>query len=88
MSDQPSTLARMREVTPPNPTAIGTSNEIADLFHAYADIGLDEFVVSDGPFRADEAARFDSMDRNSSGRAGGDREPLAHHSVTRSRPFH
>ena len=50
MSDEPSTLARMREITMPSPTAIGTSTEIADLFHAYADIGLDEFVVSDGPF--------------------------------------
>jgi F420-dependent oxidoreductase-like protein len=63
MSDNPSFLARVRDLELPNPAAIGTPAEIGDTLHAYAEAGLDEFVVNDAAFRADGAARFDSMDR-------------------------
>jgi alkanesulfonate monooxygenase SsuD/methylene tetrahydromethanopterin reductase-like flavin-dependent oxidoreductase (luciferase family) len=63
MSENPSFLARVRDLELPNPAAIGTPAEIGDTLHAYAEAGLDEFVVNDAAFRADGAARFDSMDR-------------------------
>ena len=59
----PSFLTRVRDLELPNPAAIGTPDEIGELLHAYAEAGLDEFVVNDAAFRADGAARFDSMDR-------------------------
>jgi alkanesulfonate monooxygenase SsuD/methylene tetrahydromethanopterin reductase-like flavin-dependent oxidoreductase (luciferase family) len=45
------------------PRIIGTSSEVADVMGRYAEIGTDEFVVSDHSLGGDASQKRDNMDR-------------------------
>ena len=63
MSDDGEQVLRWRAERLPVPHIAGTPSEVADVIGRYADIGLDEFIVSDRTLGRDAAERRDRMDQ-------------------------
>ncbi len=45
------------------PRIIGTASEVAEVMGRYAEIGMDEFVVSDHTLGRDASQKRENMDR-------------------------
>ena len=63
MSDDEEQVLRWRAERLPVPHIAGTPSEVADVMGRYADIGLDEFIVSDRTLGRDAGERRDRMDQ-------------------------
>jgi len=63
MSDDEQQLSRWRAEAVPVPRIVGTPLQVAEVMAGYADIGLDEFIVSERPLGRDAGERRDKMDR-------------------------
>ena len=63
MSDDAQQLNSWRSDNSGMPRIIGTSSEVADVMGRYAEIGTDEFVVSDHSLGGDASQKRDNMDR-------------------------
>jgi F420-dependent oxidoreductase-like protein len=63
MSDDEEQVLRWRAERLPVPHVAGTPSEVADVMGRYADIGLDEFIVSDRTLGRDAGERRDRMDQ-------------------------
>ena len=63
MSDDKEQVLRWRAERLPVPHIAGTPSEVADVMGHYADIGLDEFIVSDRTLGRDAGERRDRMDQ-------------------------
>jgi len=63
MSDEPGQLERWRSESVPMPRIIGTPAQVGEVMARYAEIGLDEFVVSDQSLGRGTTEKRDNMDR-------------------------
>ena len=63
MSDDEEQVLRWRAERLPVPHIAGTPSEVADVMARYADMGLDEFIVSDRTLGRDAGERRDRMDQ-------------------------
>jgi F420-dependent oxidoreductase-like protein len=63
MSKDVSQLDRWNAESSPTPRIVGTPAHVAAVIGQYADIGLDEFVVSDFALGEDTSEKRDNMDR-------------------------
>ena len=63
MSDDEEQLKRWRSDRSALPRIVGTASEIAEVIGRYAEIGVDEFIVSDQSLSRDAGEKRDNMDR-------------------------
>jgi F420-dependent oxidoreductase-like protein len=63
MHDDPAVVERLAAEPAHQPTLTGTPAEIGEALQRYAELGVDEFIVSDRTLGSSEAERFETMAR-------------------------